>query len=126
MKKHAYLFLAAGLIIIFFSGVQRAVCQDESGYGETDATTSRKQPAIDVPPGMELREMGGINMLVPEGIKVRSIGSRLVMEEPEEYAARNIKEMKERISELESQQDQLKAEVDSLKGIISELQKKSD
>ncbi|MBN2453477.1 MAG: hypothetical protein JXB40_04370 [Candidatus Omnitrophica bacterium] len=98
-------------------------CQEESRgtaeytYSESQTSPKDKESAIDVPVGMELRKIGGMNMIVPEGAQVRKRNSLVVMEEPEEYAARNIFEIKARMNKIEERQKALEKEIEELKEI---------
>ena len=76
---------------------------------------SAKTEKITVRPGMELKRVGGINLVIPEGAKVYQEGSHLAMEEPEEYAARRFKEMDARITAIENRQKEMTCEIDKLK-----------
>lgn len=118
------LFIAACL-----AGLVTGICMadGENGkteYGETNVSLDTKDSAIDVPPGMELRNMGGLKMIVPEGAKVRKRGSLLIMEEADEYAARNIYEMRGRLRGLESRQIDLEKELADLREAVAKLQEK--
>jgi len=123
MKRIAYIFFAAFLI-----GLIPLRCpaeeQDETGYDETYTSSDSKEAAIDIPPGMELRKMGSIKMIVPKGTQVRKKNSLVIMEGPDEYAARNIYEMNGRLMGLEAKQLNIEKELDGLKQAILELQKK--
>ena len=103
MKRIAYIFFAACLIglIPFRCPAEE---QDEAEYDETYTSLDSKETAIDIPPGMELRKMGSIKMIVPKGTQVRKKNSLVIMEGPDEYAARNIYEMNGRLMELEAKQ----------------------
>lgn len=72
---------------------------------------------------MELRKMGSIKMIVPKGTQVHKKNSLVIMEGPDEYAARNIYEMNGRLMELEAKQLNIDKELDGLKQAILKLQK---
>jgi len=124
MKCTLYIFIAiclAGLT----AGISSADEQgDGAGYSETNVSLENKDSAIEVPPGMELRMMGGLKMIVPEGARVRKKNSIFIMEEADEYAARNIYEMKGRLRGLESRQMDLEKELTGLKEAVAKLQEK--
>ena len=125
MAKIASLFFLACLIIFNASGssAEEPVSPE---YGDSHTALDNKESAIDIPTGMELRKVGSISMIVPEGTQVSRKNSLVVMEGPDEYAARNIYEMKGRLMTLEARQHDLKKELDNLKETILELQKKSE
>jgi hypothetical protein len=122
MTKMAPLFFLACLII-FNASVSSAEEPVAPEYGESHTALDNKESAIDIPPGMELRKVGSISMIVPEGTQVSRKNSLVVMEGPDEYAARNIYEMKGRLMALEAQQHDLKKELDDLRETILKLQK---
>jgi hypothetical protein len=133
MKRIAYIFFA-----VCFIGLIPLQCpaqdQNEMESGDTDASpdstyasSDSKETNIEIPPGMELRMMGGIKMIVPKGTQVHKKGSLVVMEGPDEYAARNIYEMNGRISELEARQVSIEKELEGLRqAILKQQQKPAD
>ena len=123
MKRIATIFFAACLVgLVPFQGLAQE--QKESEYGETSVSTDTKESAMEVPPGMELRKIGTIKMVVPKGTQVSKKGSLVVMEGPDEYAARNIYEMNGRLMGLEARQMNIERETESLKQTVLELQRK--
>ncbi len=114
------------ILAAFFMSMISMPSVADNFYGtRTDNSSDSKQgnnPNIEVDPGMELRRVGGLNMIVPKGTQVHQDGSLQVMEGPDEYAARNIMEVKTRIGEMEKAQKEMREEVDSLKEAILKLQ----
>ena len=80
--------------------------------------------AVEVPPGMELINVGGIRMIVEKGAKVEKKGSLLVMEGADEFAARNFDEIREHLEKMETGQADLRKTVEGLKRDIADLRKK--
>jgi hypothetical protein len=76
----------------------------------------------EVPPGMELLEMGAAKVVVPVGTKVRRIGSLIILEDDGEYMSRRFLEMEERIQELEAKEKELKQEIEALKQTLDKIQ----
>ncbi len=74
-------------------------------------------------PGMELRKIGGINMIVPEGAKVYKQGAMLIMEEDGDYSARRFKDMNDRFFKLEEKEKLLEERYKKLEEEVKELRK---
>ncbi|MDO8525575.1 MAG: hypothetical protein Q7S07_03705 [Candidatus Omnitrophota bacterium] len=70
-------------------------------------------------PGMEIRNIGGINMVVPEGTQYYTEGSQLKMEEAGEYAARRFKDSDERFKKLEDRIRKMEKEVQNLQEALN-------
>jgi hypothetical protein len=81
---------------------------------------------VEIPPGMEMINMGGIRMIVPQGTKIGKNGSLVTMESSEEFSVRNFKEMKDRLEKIETSQKDLKKTVDDLKQAVLDARKKPD
>ncbi|MCX5678985.1 MAG: hypothetical protein NTY76_07795 [Candidatus Omnitrophica bacterium] len=90
----------------------------------TYASSDNKEANIEIPPGMELRMMGSIKMIVPKGTQLHKKGSLVVMEGPDEYAARNIYEMNGRLVGLEARQLNIEKELEGLRQAVLKQQKK--
>lgn len=77
----------------------------------------------EIPVGMELISVGKVHkVLVPEGTKMRKKGSLLVIENINEYVARSIHDMKERIANIEANEERLKKEIEQLKEALIKTQ----
>ena len=64
---------------------------------------------------MELRKIGSLNLVVPEGSRIRKDRSQWIMEWPEDFAARSISEIKKRLDDMEKEQKELKKSIEELK-----------
>jgi len=117
-------------ILLFFLMVCLAALIPPSGFAEDPNGAQYKEKQgkpygegshlpVEIPPGMELINMGGIHMIVPQGMKIEKKGSLMTMEGSDAFAARNFKEMKTRFEKIEASQDELKKTVDDLKQEIS-------
>ncbi|MFH1189618.1 MAG: hypothetical protein V1682_02870 [Candidatus Omnitrophota bacterium] len=137
MKKSATLLLLACLSVLnAYGGQYEERTQDQAmdqssamaseEYGESHTALDAKESAIGIPPGMELRKIGGISMIVPEGTQVSKKSGLVVMEGPDEFAARNIYEMRGRLMTLEERQHDVEKELNDLKETISKLQQKPE
>ena len=80
------------------------------------------ESANQVPIGMEIRRIGGINMVVPIGTQFYKEGSQLKMEEASEYSARRFWEVTERVNKLEEKARALEGKLKNLE----DKQKKTD
>lgn len=74
-------------------------------------------------PGMELRKIGGINMVVPEGTQVYKQGAMLIMEEDGDYSARRFKIMDERFNKLDERLQKIEAEIAELRNLLNKAKK---
>jgi hypothetical protein len=82
---------------------------------------------LEVPEGMEAIAIGngGGQFIVPKGAKIKRVGPQIIVEDTNEYMARMVQEMTERLSLMEQNQEELKQEIETLKKSVEELQKKS-
>jgi hypothetical protein len=83
-------------------------------------TKNNKQ---DVPAGMQIIKIGGANVLVPEGTKVRKKGGLIILESASEYAAMKISNIEEQINQLEKEDKKLEKEIEVLKLLMEEANK---
>lgn len=96
------------LLVSFVFAVTVILAQEHETHEEGEDITIR--------PGMELKKLGGINMLVPEDTQVYRDRGRWIMEGPDEYAARRFKDVETRLQAVESEQEKLRQELERLKG----------
>jgi hypothetical protein len=68
----------------------------------------------EAPPGMKIEKVGDLNIRIPKDAEVRRTGKGglLYVEGIDEYAARKLENMEDRIGELEKAQDELKEDDD--------------
>jgi CheY-like chemotaxis protein len=88
------------------------------------AQSENDQP---IPPGMELLKVGMTEILIPQGTKVFDKGSQLVLEPPEQFWSRRIKDLEEEIARLQDDQEKIKKEMEELKqafNLSANVQKK--
>lgn len=126
MRGIVFILFASGLILISIPERSLGNEESETSYSETETSPVKKEPVIDIPPGMELRKVGNINIVVPEGTQIRKNGSNLIMEGPDEYVARNVREIKGRLAEIETRQLEHEKKLDGLKQAISEVRKRPE
>jgi hypothetical protein len=60
-----------------------------------------------MPPGMEIRLIKGARWLVPKGVLIRKKGDLIIFETANEYVARKLSDMEERIAKIEAEQKKL-------------------
>jgi peptidoglycan hydrolase CwlO-like protein len=77
----------------------------------------------EIPPGMEIKRVGKLDLMLPKDMKVTQKGSVWVVETTQQYIARRFMEMEEQIARLKEEQEALKEEIEELKKNIDELQK---
>ncbi len=125
MKKSVRFFLAVCFMaMIPYGGPAQGANDLPSKEDPNKPYGEGSHALVEVPPGMELVSIGGIRMIIPQGTKVEKKGSLLTMEGPDEYAARNFKEMNDRFQKMEAGQNDLRKSVDDLKREIADLRKK--
>lgn len=123
MNRRMLLFFAVYLGVILagsgFAGAEDPKNSEATGkpYGEGT------HAPVEIPPGMELVNLGGIRMVVPLGAKMVKKGSLLVMESNDEFAARNFQEIRARLEKTEAGQNDLKKTLEALKREIAGLKK---
>lgn len=119
MKKIYALFF-----ILAFAFIARTVYAEngkEYRSYEKSALKTYRSGKEDIPlkPGMELRKIGGINLLIPEGAKVYGQNGQYFVETPEEFTARRIKELEGRLETMENKVTGLNEEMEALKSEIA-------
>ena len=101
--------LLIALIIAPFCLQGRAYSQtDDAGYGQQskddsnqDTSAGQNLPFSQVRPGMEIKKVGGLNMVVPVGTQFYKEGAQIKMEEDGQYAARRITEMDAHLQKMD-------------------------
>ena len=129
------------LLLLFFScmgmtaaGAQEYYTTEEvrsqydqlSGGGTVYAPTASPAKNDDtqpLSPGMEVKNVGGINVIVPQGTRVHKEGSQIVYEDLGEYLGRRFHEleqlvfvMQKEISRQSAQLEALRQDLEALKG----------
>lgn len=69
---------------------------------------------IYVPPGMEIKTVDNINVLVPKGARIYKTGGVLQVESVSEYSAREFDALKQRIDTLENGYEILKKDIEDI------------
>ena len=72
---------------------------------------------------MEIKKIGGINMVVPVGTKFYMEGAQVKMEEAPEYSARRFKEMDDRFIKMEEREQKMEEEIRKLEKQVRALTK---
>jgi len=124
MKDRALFMLMIPLLTLFASG---AIAQDEDKRDKnpdphvdyaSEIQNKDKFADVVIPPGMELKKIGSLNLVVPIGAQIRKDRSQWIMEGPEDFAARSISEIKARLDDMEKEQGELKKSIEELKESI--------
>ncbi len=123
MRYRALSILVILLLSILFAS--EAIAQDEKSDSLNNSaeyspnTVAKDNPGkVTIPPGMELRKIGSLNLIVPEGSRIRKDRSQWIMEGPEDFAARSISEIKKRLDGIEKEQGELKKSIEELKAVM--------
>lgn len=72
-------------------------------------------------PGMELKKIGAINVIVPKGSEIYEKNGLYILESAEEYAARKFKDVEERFALLEERAESAENKLEKLTVEIEEL-----
>ena len=75
----------------------------------------------DIPEGMEVIEIGQTRVVVPKGSKIDKRGGLVLLENVDDYVARTISELEERVTDLESRLQGIEEKIEKLTGAIAEL-----
>lgn len=100
-------FILSVIIFIFFAAFVMAQEEDKK----------------DIPAGMEKRQIGGSEFLVPKDTKVSKKGDLVILEPAHEYVARKFEEMEERLIRIEAKEQEFDVEIGQIKETLAELQK---
>lgn len=84
------------------------------------AQGNKKSKNTDIPPGMEIIEVGNTSQMVPQGTRVIKEGGRRTIESTRRYMARRFFEMDARLKKLERENDELKKEVRKLEALLKQ------
>ena len=76
------------------------------------------------PPGMEVKNVGGINVIVPQGTRVHKEGSQIVYEDLGEYLGRRFYELTERLETLRGEQEKQSALLSQLQQEIEKIRER--
>ncbi|MDD5136880.1 MAG: hypothetical protein PHX20_04645 [Candidatus Omnitrophica bacterium] len=129
-------YLPTILVTILLSFQQTAYAQyDDTGSGtqgltieeqankEKEAEKVRNDTRAGMRQGYEIKKIGGLNMLVPEGTKFYKEGAQIKMEEEDAYSARRFKEMDTRLQKAENRIRSLEHEIGELRSSIESIRK---
>ena len=78
---------------------------------DTESAESAESADSEVPPGMEIKKVGGINFIVPKGAKLYKRGGITTMEGASAYSARRFDTIESRLGKLEESVKELKEEM---------------
>jgi len=103
-------------LILIILGIQFLV----SGIRSVSAQENKD----DIPPGMRIEKVGDLKVLIPKGAEVRRTGKGglVEIETVEEYTARVLDEMEQRLDKIEDNQKKLQEEIEELKKSASNSQ----
>ncbi len=79
-----------------------------------------------VPPGMKKEKVGDLQILVPKDAEVKRMGKGglVQVEKSEEYLARKLAELEERLVKMEKAQEAMNKDMDKLKDAMGTLKNK--
>ena len=97
--------------LLFSSG---SIFAGETGAVGVINSETESDAEGEIPTGMEIKKVGGINLMVPKGAKLYKRGGITVMEGASAYSARRLDTMEGRLDEIEKSINELKEKVDAL------------
>lgn len=77
-------------------------------------------------PGMEIIQIRGSSFMVPKGALVSKKGDLVVIESGNEYVARRISEMEDRLVKIETKQQEFTQQIEQVNKVLSEIQQKGN
>ena len=83
----------------------------------TFSASAQQEDKGKAPAGMEVLKVGNTIILIPKGTEVTDKGSQLVLEPPEQFWSRKVKDMEEEIARIKDDQEKLKKDIQDLKQI---------
>jgi hypothetical protein len=104
------------LFFVFFTSTMYIYAQED-----------KLDDKIQTPPGMEIKKVGDLNIVVPRGAEVRrteKVGL-IFVESTDQYVSRQLLEMEDRFAKIEAEQEELKKEIELLKEAIDQLGRRS-
>ena len=107
------------IVVIVLTLPYACACAEE-GTG-TDMETV--EGGVKIRKGMEVKKMGDANIIVPKGAELTRRGAEVHVEASDEWAARRIDRIEERISALEQGQKALKEQIKKLTSAIGSVGK---
>ncbi|MFC1509595.1 hypothetical protein ACFL60_07930 [Candidatus Omnitrophota bacterium] len=111
------------LIFLFIVYAPYAYTEEELTEERYEDYIHAEEGKFKIPPGMELRKIGDLRVLIPKGGKIFKAGDALVVETSGEYAAREFSEIEGRFNKIETEQKALKEEIEYLKETIKRIEK---
>lgn len=99
--------------------------QNASFQAITYEGKSTKAQKEKIGPGMEVIQIGEVNIIAPKGTRVKKEGSQVVFEDLGEYLGRRFDEVERRFARIEVQQEELKKELEEIKKTLAEMRKQS-
>ncbi|MCG8432056.1 MAG: hypothetical protein MJA29_12905 [Candidatus Omnitrophica bacterium] len=124
MKKALWAFVVAALCGTAAYAQEYYSSEDiRSEYEQPYQGTTLNAPAATakaagddtVGPGMEVKNVGGVNVIVPRGARVHKEGSKIVFEDMGEYIGRVVDELQSRLERIEQEMDAQREEIEELK-----------
>jgi chaperonin cofactor prefoldin len=90
-------------------------------YGRRNISKDVAEDEVELRPGMEIKKVGSITMIVPEGTQLYRKNGRIFMEGPDEYAARRFKAAEGRFKALEERFKKAEEKLEALADEIKQL-----
>jgi len=106
IEGRPYLATAAALIFLFLAAPLQA---------QIPAGNQTSQEKVSIPEGMEEYTISDLKLIVPRGIRItRQGGNHLILENTDEYAARQLSEMQKQLQQAEERVQSLQERVEKL------------
>ncbi|MFA5143419.1 MAG: hypothetical protein WC522_04540 [Candidatus Omnitrophota bacterium] len=125
-KRTAIIFLMLVLPIQYIVLAQDEAVKEGENQDVKEAEAITRESISRVRPGMEVKKIGGLNLMVPEGTKFYREGAQIRMEEEGEYSARRFKEMDARLQKVENKVRGIETGMEELRKNIEAVRKSSN
>ncbi|UCC95416.1 MAG: hypothetical protein JSW40_01360 [Candidatus Omnitrophota bacterium] len=89
------------------------------------SAVAQEQESQEVPSGMEVMKVGPTQLVVPKGMRIRKKRGLIVLEDVNEYVARELSAIQERLQVLEEKNEELKEELGRLQDALEQMRKES-
>jgi hypothetical protein len=118
-KKFRYIIII--LFIFMLAGSLMHISAQETDNYSTTMMGNSTVPPLEVGPGLEVIQVGNVNVVVPKDSKVRKEGAQIVVEDISAYVGRKFVDMDKRFQDIEDRQVQMQQGLDQLQASVNNL-----
>jgi hypothetical protein len=122
--RQVFVFISVLFLVLSASRVCAQESYDSKGVGSYDFYKSHPiTGAASGNQGMQAIKVGGMDLMVPEGMRVYKMGGSVITEGLDSYMARRFSELEARLDKMDEALDELKKKTDES---LNELKKEVD